>query len=239
MTRINPRKFAKFAYSWHSRSKPAGLSSDFEKTIHGTGFLAPPFNRYRPHGKGNAMKHILPLAASMLFLILSACISADLSTAQMTSAIQTLTATVLPPTVTPTPDPDESAIVLLLNSGLEKNADPLSQTVDARYQVIDASFPSDLSNNASTFVIEVRCECINGVCCTAERTFVVFVQALQTVAEKVARQIPLTVTNMQVSCRDHTAPLGAILVSWDDMADYLNGEINGFQLGGRTIKLGP
>ncbi|MBV6397382.1 MAG: hypothetical protein HFACDABA_02996 [Anaerolineales bacterium] len=33
ITRINPRKFAKFAYSWHSRSKPAGLSSDFEKTI--------------------------------------------------------------------------------------------------------------------------------------------------------------------------------------------------------------
>jgi len=33
MMRIYPRKFAKFAYSWHSRSKPAGLSGDFEKTI--------------------------------------------------------------------------------------------------------------------------------------------------------------------------------------------------------------
>jgi len=37
MTRINPRKFAKFAYSWHSRSKPAGLSSDFGKTM----FISP------------------------------------------------------------------------------------------------------------------------------------------------------------------------------------------------------
>jgi len=33
MTRINPGKFAKFAYSWHSRSKPAGLPSDFGKTM--------------------------------------------------------------------------------------------------------------------------------------------------------------------------------------------------------------
>jgi len=185
------------------------------------------------------MKRLLPLVAAIVFPILSACVSADLSTAQMTSAIKTLTATVLPPTATPTPDPDESAIVLLLNHGLEQNADPLSQTVDARYQVIDASFPADLNNQVSTFLIEVRCECVNGGCCTTERAFVVFVQALQAVAEKVARQVPLTVTTMQVSCRDHTAPLGAILVSWDDMNDYLTGEINGFQLGGRMIKLGP
>ncbi|MBV6396257.1 MAG: hypothetical protein HFACDABA_01855 [Anaerolineales bacterium] len=50
MTRINPRKFAKFAYSWHSRSKPAGLSSDFEKTIkHNKNILdAPNWSGYNP-----------------------------------------------------------------------------------------------------------------------------------------------------------------------------------------------
>lgn len=173
----------------------------------------------------------------VILLALVACVASDLSTAQMASAVQTLTATVLPPT--PTPDPDESTIVLLLNHGIEQTADPLSQTVDARYQVIDVNFPLDINNEASTFLVNVRCECVNGSCCTAERTFVVFVSAMQSVADKIARQIPGSVTNMQVVCLDHTSSLGIVLVSWNDMADYLTGKINGFQLGGRVIKLGP
>lgn len=187
------------------------------------------------------MKRTIPLLASTLFLILAACTGADLSTAQMNSAVQTLTATVLPPTVTPTPDPDESVIVLLLNHGLEQTADPLSQTVDARYQVIDASFPLDVDNKASTFLVEVRCECVNGSsCCAPERTFVVFVNAMYSVADKIARQVPVTVTNLQVSCLDRASSMGIVLVSWRDMADYFTGKINGFQLGGRVVTLtGP
>ena len=185
------------------------------------------------------MRRMIAAISFVLLLALVACVASDLSTAQMNSAVQTLTATVLPPTITPTPDPDESAIVLLLNHGLEQTADPLSQTVDARYQVIDASFPLDINNNASTFLIEVRCECVNGLCCTPERTFVMVVNAMQSVADKIARQIPGTVTNMQVACLDHTSSIGMVLVAWNDMAEYLTGKINGFQLGGRVIKLGP
>lgn len=185
------------------------------------------------------MRRMIVAFSFVLLLVLVACVASDLSTAQMASAVQTLTATVLPPTVTPTPDPDESTIVLLLNHGLEQTADPLSQTVDARYQVIDVSFPLDINNKASTFLINVRCECVNGSCCTAERTFVVFVNAMKSVVDKVARHVPGTVTNMQVSCLEHTSSIGMVLVGWNDMADYLTGKINGFQLGGRVIKLGP
>ena len=185
------------------------------------------------------MRRMVAAFSLVLLLALVACVASELSTAQMASAVQTLTATVLPPTVTPTPDPDESTIVLLLNHGLEQTADPLSQTVDARYQVIDVSFPLDINNKASTFLIEVRCECVNGYCCTAERTFVIFVNAMQSVADKIARQIPGTVTNMQVSCLEHTSSIGIVFVAWNDMAEYLTGKINGFQLGGRVIKLGP
>ncbi len=180
-------------------------------------------------------------AFAILLLLASAtaCTGADLSTAQMNSAVQTLTATVQPPTVTATPDPDESAIVLLLNHGFEQISDPLAQTLDARYQVLDVSFPLDGNNKASTFLVQVRCECVNGGCCTAERTFVMLVHAMKSVADKVARQVPGTVTNLQVASLDHAASMGIVLVSWQDMADYFTGTINGFQLGGRVIKLGP
>lgn len=187
------------------------------------------------------MKRIVPLVGSLLFLILAACTATDLSTAQMASAVQTLTATVLPPTVTPTPDPDESAIVLLLNHGLEQTADPLSQTVDAHYQVIDASFAMDANQKASTFLIQVRCECASGTaCCTPERTFVILVNAMKPVADKIARQVPVTVQTVQISCLDHTSMHGMVMVSWRDLADYFAGTINGFQLGGRVVTLvGP
>lgn len=185
------------------------------------------------------MRRMIALCAFILLLGSAACVGSDLSTAQMNSAVQTLTATVLPPTVTPTPDPDESAIVLLLNHGLEQTSDPLAQTIDARYQVLDVSFPLDADNQAAAFLIQVRCECVNGACCTAERAFIMLVNAMKPVADKIARQVPGTVTTMQVACLDHAASIGMTIASWRDMADYFAGTINGFQLGGRVVKLGP
>jgi hypothetical protein len=184
------------------------------------------------------MKRIAALLFSILFILLAAC-GADLSNSQMDSAVQTLTATVRPPTPTPTPDPDENAIVLLLNHGIEQTADALSETIDAHYQVIDVSFPSGLNAQASTFLIQVRCECVGTSCCTPQRTFVVLMNAMKPVAEKIARQVPLTVTDVQVTCLDHSTSLGMVMAAWRDIADYFSGQINGFQLGGRVITLGP
>jgi len=183
---------------------------------------------------------LLILALLLISALLLASCGDVLSAAQMASAVQTLTATVLPPTHTSTPDPDESAIVMLLNKGLEQTSDPLSQTIDAHYQVVDASFQLGTNMQVSTFRIDARCECIAAACCTPERTFVVIVAAMKPAMEKIARQVPSTVTEVQVVCLDRTTPVGMISVAWYDLKGYFTGAINGFQLGARTVRmLGP
>lgn len=165
----------------------------------------------------------------------------SLTPEQLTMAVQTLTAAAYTPTATSTPDPDESAIVILLNRGLAETIDPLSQTMDARYQVVDASFPASADGIPTSFRIDVRCECISAAnCCTPERTFVILTAAMKAVVEKIARQVPLTVANLQVTCFDRTAQSGLMIANWNDMVAYFTGTINGFQLGARVTKLpGP
>jgi hypothetical protein len=173
-------------------------------------------------------------------LWLSAC-GTDLTPAQLTMAVQTLTAAAYTPTATSTPDPDESAIVMLLNRGLAETTDPLSQTIDARYQVVDASFSVDANGSPATFRIDVRCECASATsCCTLERTFVAITAAMKVGVEKIAKQVPDTVTSLQVVCFDHASQTGLMIASWNDMVAYFTGMINGFQLGARVVKLaGP
>lgn len=179
----------------------------------------------------------------MLAFFLTGCgQTTNLSAQQFDMALQTLTATALPPTVTPTPNPDESAIVLLLNRGLNESIDPLSQTLDARYQAVDVSFPLGASQLPESFLVQVRCECaFGGVnCCTPERTFVVVVTAMQTTITKIATQVPNSVINFQVSCSNQNAWIGTMSVAWRDLLEYYSGNINGFQLGARSVRLaGP
>jgi hypothetical protein len=165
----------------------------------------------------------------------------DLTPAQLTMAVQTLTAAAYTPTPTFTPDPDESAIVILLNRGLAETTDPLSQTIDARYQVVDASFPLGMDGKPNTFRVDVRCDCASATaCCTLERTFVVVTAAMKVGAVKITRQVPNSVTSLQMVCFDHAAQTGMMVASWPDMVAYFTGGINGFQLGARVVKLvGP
>jgi hypothetical protein len=188
----------------------------------------------------------MPVKRPILMLLLTglvwlAACGNDLTPAQLTMALQTLTAAAYTPTATSTPDPDESAIVILLNRGLAETTDPLSQTIDARYQVVDASFPLGTDGRPTTFRINVRCECASATtCCTLERTFVVVTAAMKAGAEKIARQVPGTVTSLQVTCFDHATQTGMMVASWPDMVAFFTGGINGFQLGARVVKLvGP
>lgn len=178
------------------------------------------------------------LLTGLIFLV--AC-GNDLTPAQLMMAVQTLTAAVYTPTATSTPDPDENAIVILLNRGLLETTDPLSQTMDARYQVVDASFPLGMDGRPNTFRIDVRCECASAAsCCTLERTFIVVTAAMRVGAEKIARQVPTSVVSLQVVCFDHSTQTGMMIASWNDMVSYFTGLINGFQLGARVVKLaGP
>ncbi len=160
---------------------------------------------------------------------------------QMNMAVQTLTAAACTPTATSTPDPDENLIVLLLNRGLVETSDPLSQTIDARYQVVDAGFPAEAGGTPVTFHVDMRCECAGmSACCTPERMFIVFTTAMKAEMQRIIRQVPGTVSNLQVDCHDHATRIGMIMAGWEDMTGYLRGSINGFQLGARIVKFdGP
>lgn len=189
---------------------------------------------------------MVPVKRPILILLLtglvwlSAC-GNNITPAQLTMAVQTLTAAAYTPTATSTPDPDESAIVMLLNRGLAETTDPLSQTIDARYQVVDASFPLDAQGGPTTFRVDVRCECAGAsLCCTPERIFVALTAAMKVDAEKITRQVPRTVVSLQVACFDHATQNGMMIANWEDMKAYFKGVINGFQLGARVMRLpGP
>jgi hypothetical protein len=152
-----------------------------------------------------------------------------------TAVAETQTAMVWTPTISPTPDPNESKIVEWLNAEL-LNADPLEQTLDAKYQVLDASFP--MGNGFSpVFRIDLRCECATNMrCCLPERMFVVTITAMKRRAEKVMEQVPGNTLELQVVCYDHGTYLGVMGAWWVDVKGYLGDQINGFQLGSRVIR---
>jgi hypothetical protein len=186
------------------------------------------------------MKHPL-LFLSLTGLICLAACGSSLTPDQLSMAVQTLTAVSYTPTPSATPDPDESAIVILLNRGLVETGDPLSQTIEARYQVLEAGFPADSDGSLSTFQVDVRCECAGtSACCTAERMFIVLTSAMRAEMQRIIRQVPKTVASLRVDCHDHATRIGMIMVAWQDMLGYLRGTVNGFQLGARIVKFdGP
>lgn len=77
------------------------------------------------------MKRLLPFFPVFLFFFLNACgNAASVVPPNMGTAVaETQTAMVWTPTISPTPDPNESKIVEWLNAEL-LNADPLEQTLD-------------------------------------------------------------------------------------------------------------
>jgi hypothetical protein len=156
-------------------------------------------------------------------------------------AIHTLTATAWTPTVTATPVPNTARLVEVLNANLV-GVDPLSETVDAKYYVLDLQFVPDEKNNLVTLRVDVECECVYSVCCTNERTFVQLMRALvanQKTIERVRGELPLTIRQLHVTAFDRMQPKGSIQVQWSDVLLYASGQINGNQLGSRIVRLGP
>jgi hypothetical protein len=183
------------------------------------------------------MKSFLPL---LPLIVLLACVT-QTPTMSLPEAIQTLTATVWTPTVTATPIPNTASLVDILNKNLV-GTDPLAETVDAKYYVIDIRFPPDDKNNLATLRVDVECECVYSACCTNERTFVQLMRAFvvnQKTMEKVGVEIPVTIRNVEVVAFEHMQQKGAIQVLWSDVILYADGQINGNQLGSRIVRLTP
>lgn len=183
------------------------------------------------------MKRVLFIIPIVLFVIMNACASGGSVVAPPlgTAVGETQTASVWTPTISPTPDPDESKIVEWLNAELS-NADALEQTVDAKYQAVDVSFPA-VNGLATSIRVDVRCECaMGGPCCNPERTFVVTIASLKKRAEKVLAQVPGTVSELKVVSYDHLTQVGVISAAWVDVKGYFQDQINGYQLGSRVYR---
>ena len=183
------------------------------------------------------LKRLLPFIP--LFLLI-AC-GPEVSDPEIQHAvIQTLTATVLTPTPTATPEPNTPGIVDILNNAM-RGADPLEETLDARFSVIDAHVMLDhVSNQATTLRIHADCEWVFNDGCTPEETFVVLMRAFRVndkIIKKVCDDIPSTINTLQVVTFDHMAQRGILGASWNDIVDYAVGKINGNQLGSRIVRL--
>src|SRR5262245_8040695 len=103
------------------------------------------------------LKRLLPVLP-LIFII--AC-APDISDPKVQSAvIGSLTATMwtpVPPTITPTPQPNTAKIVEVLNGALV-GTDPLMETLDARFLVIDAQVLLNAATKEAT-VISIRVDC--------------------------------------------------------------------------------
>jgi len=106
------------------------------------------------------MKRLLPIVPVFLLILLNACgnTPAGISPAEGTAVGQTQTAAVWTPTITSTPDPNESKIVEWLNDGLS-SADMLEKALDASYYARDVSFPNVPGSSSTVFRVDIRCEC--------------------------------------------------------------------------------
>lgn len=184
-------------------------------------------------------KRILPF---LPFILIVAC-APDLSDPNIQAAvIQSLTATVwtpIPPSQTPTPEPNTSKIVEILN-GVMVGSDPLPETVDAKFSVIDVQVVlNEVTQEAGTIRISVDCEWIFSDSCTPEVTFVKLIQAFtinDKVIERITNQMPPTVHTLEMLAFDHMQASGLITINWNDLVDYSCGRINGNQLGSRIIR---
>lgn len=185
------------------------------------------------------LKRFVPFLPVLLAI---AC-APDLSDPNLQSAVlSSLTATMwtpVPPTLTPTPEPNTSRIVEILNHALV-GTDPLLETIDAKFIVIDAQIVlNETTQEAATLRLSVDCEWVYSDSCTTESTFVKLMRAFSVndkVIKYIAAQTPTTIHSFEMLAFDRMKPTGMITIHWNDLIDYSFGKINGNQLGSRIIR---
>ncbi len=185
---------------------------------------------------------LLALPLVLLLLLFNACngypVAGGISPPQGTAVGETQTAAAWTPTISPTPAPDQAKIVEWLNNELS-NIDSLEQTLDAKYQVLDVSFPIESNGLAAMMRINIRCDCSTySQCCYPERMFIATINSMKKHDDKIIEQVPQTVSEMRVYCFDHMTQIAVVSASWSDVKGYLQGQINGYQFGSR-VKRNP
>lgn len=186
------------------------------------------------------LKRVLFVLPLMIF---AAC-APDVSDPSIQAAvIHSLTATMwtpVPPTPTSTAIPDTARIVDTLNTAMI-GSDPLAETVDAKFTVMDAQIVMDTSTHQATTVrLHVNCDWVFSDSCTPESTFVALMRAFasdEKVLMRVRHQIPMTIKTLEILAFDRMNSTEIVSVLWQDVADFVEGRINGNQLGSRLLRL--
>ena len=185
------------------------------------------------------IKRVLPI---LPILVLIACVP-DISDPNVQAAvINSLTATAWTPTpVTPSPtaEPNTGRIVEILNEVIV-GADPLTETIVAKYSVIDTQVILDVNTQQATLLrIHVNCDWVYSDGCTPETTFVVLMVAFSEndkVIERIQNQIPASIQTLELVAFEQMTPTSNIFISWKDVWDFAQGKINGNQLGSRMMR---
>ncbi len=189
-------------------------------------------------------KRALPFIPLLVMAALGACAQipdTGISSRQVTAVIQSMTATMWTPTPSPTPRPNTLTIINALN-GTIIDSDPLAETIDAKFSVLDVRFPVDAaSGQILVMQIDVECEWIFADSCTPEASFVHVMGGLagdEKMVSKIAAQVPATVQSVEVTTFNHMVANGRIMANWGDVLDFARRKINGNQLGARVSIVG-
>ena len=184
------------------------------------------------------MKRFLSIVPVLLFIFLNACATnvSAIAPSVGTAVGQTQTASIWTPTVTSTPDPNESKIVDWLNAELS-SADELEKMVDATYQAQDVWFTAGSNNSSLVFRVDIRCQCsLDAQCCVPARIFVTTMLVMKKRAEKVLKEVPSNVSEVKVVGFTNGVRIGVMAALWKDARDYLLDQINGSQFGSRVYR---
>ncbi len=189
-------------------------------------------------------KRALPFFPLVVMTALGACAQipdTGISSREVTAVIQSMTATMWTPTPSPTPRPNTLTIINVLNNEII-DSDPLAETIDAKFNVLDVRFPLDNgSGQIQTMQIDVECEWVFADSCTPQASFVHLMDGFVgdgKVISKILAQVPASVQSMEVACFNHMVANGRIVASWEDVLDFATHKINGNQLGARIMILG-
>ncbi|HLO15610.1 MAG TPA: hypothetical protein VK206_12320 [Anaerolineales bacterium] len=188
------------------------------------------------------MKRLLLTVPLILLLLVNACgndPAANISDAQWAIVRQTETAAAWTATPVATFNPNIPIMVNWLNGDLSSMTNSLEATMDVKYSVTNISFPNGPNSSDLIFQVNVGCICMNSDnCCIPERTFVVIVEAMKRNSITNPVQVPDGVDRMMVVCSDSQTKslIGAISALWQDVQDYLQGRVSGYQLGARVTR---
>jgi hypothetical protein len=196
------------------------------------------------------MKHLTGALFFVCLILLVSCgevtipDTGEISLEVGTNVAETQTASVwtaTPITPTSTPIPDQVKIIEALNNFI-KGHNPLDEAIDAKFYVTEVAFEETNNPSVKTGLwITVECEYLYHSSCTAERAFVVVMEALQheNTRNKIVKQIPTTVHTLKVFALDRMYLIGIIEIPWSDAIAFAEGKLLPEQLTGRIYHSYP